>query len=186
VLSNNDRSGFEQDGYLRVGSALSPGQAAAMTEAVWAALGHQGIRRDDRATWRQPPAGALRQVTRSGALAVTGPLLTAIGEVSGPDAALAYWGQPLVTFPAPGARWTVPHQAWHTDFPAAAAMEMPGLLVVWFLRPVRASGGGTVILAGSHHLVRRITRSAPQGTWRSADITRKGRLAESASVEEKR
>jgi hypothetical protein len=66
------------------------------------------------------------------------------------------WGRVLITFPAraPGA-WTVPEQVWHWD---CALQDNVGavqrLVVFTFFSYVEGHGGGTLLVEGSHRLLR--------------------------------
>ncbi|MEZ4707838.1 MAG: phytanoyl-CoA dioxygenase family protein [Caldilineaceae bacterium] len=57
----------------------------------------------------------------------------------------------LFTLPQHGP-WAI-FNAWHTDAPRQAHGGIPGVQMFTFLEPVRARGGGTLVVTGSHHLV---------------------------------
>lgn len=71
------------------------------------------------------------------------------------------WGVVLVTFPdRTGSVWTVPTAGWHYDFDLHAnATSTTGLQVFTFLSAVGPRGGGTLIVEGSHRLLRRFGAS---------------------------
>lgn len=50
--------------------------------------------------------------------------------------------------------WLIPHDVWHTDLPKLAERTTPGLQAFTFLDDVKPRGGGTLIVAGSHRLLR--------------------------------
>jgi ectoine hydroxylase-related dioxygenase (phytanoyl-CoA dioxygenase family) len=61
--------------------------------------------------------------------------------------------RPQVLFTLPNAqRWTVP-SGWHSDRPRLASGQSAGVQLFAFLDVVEARGGGTLAIAGSHHLL---------------------------------
>ena len=57
-------------------------------------------------------------------------------------------------FTWPNAReWSIPSSIWHTDFPRIPGEGFAGVQVFAFVEAVEPHGGGTLIAAGSHHLV---------------------------------
>lgn len=61
--------------------------------------------------------------------------------------------RPQVLFTLPNAQtWTVP-SGWHSDRPRLASGQSPGVQLFAFLDVVDAHGGGTLAIAGSHHLL---------------------------------
>jgi hypothetical protein len=61
--------------------------------------------------------------------------------------------RPQVLFTLPNAQtWTVPF-GWHSDRPRLASGQSAGLQMFAFLDVVEAGGGGTLAIAGSHHLL---------------------------------
>jgi ectoine hydroxylase-related dioxygenase (phytanoyl-CoA dioxygenase family) len=168
---NDLRTRYAEHGYVRLERAFPPELAATMADAVWAQLQRtHGISQADRSTWTvvEPRGlGALRKRGAFDALA-TAAVVAAISELLGHERwpPPFSWGDPLVTFPSQG-RWDVPAGGWHIDFPARSA-----LLLKWlaYLAPVTAGGGGTVVLAGSHRLVKRFVQAHPSDPGRSATV----------------
>ena len=72
----------------------------------------------------------------------------------------------LVTLPEQG-EWTIPNKIWHLDMPRLASGRRPGLQIFTFLGDVEPGGGGTLVLAGSHHLLN------DEGFIRSSSIKRR-------------
>ncbi len=61
--------------------------------------------------------------------------------------------RPQALFTLPNARtWTVPSH-WHSDSPRLASGQSAGVQLFAFLDRVDAGGGGTLAIAGSHHLL---------------------------------
>lgn len=46
--------------------------------------------------------------------------------------------------------WTVPHCGWHVDLPRLPDCGIPGVQIFTFLDAVMPSGGGTLVVVGSH------------------------------------
>jgi hypothetical protein len=68
----------------------------------------------------------------------------------------------MLTWPSPGAAWTLPHKVWHLDYPApTAAARMPGAQVFLCVDRIEPRGGGTLFVAGSHRLVDALRRRRP-------------------------
>ncbi|HUO11972.1 MAG TPA: hypothetical protein VMU37_04370, partial [Caulobacteraceae bacterium] len=137
TLTPADVQRFGDDGYVVVRQAFSRDDALAMEDRWWSELeASYGIRRDDRATWRQIP-GDLKRAKHD---AIQSRILTArvqgvIDDLLGAGAWAPPrdWGRAIVTFPEPGA-WDVPTGLWHWDSPCAVHMDaLNGLLVVSFI-----------------------------------------------------
>lgn len=169
------RAAYDTEGFARLAAAFPTPTAQAMADAVWAELARRGLRRDDPTTWTTPQPRGLGHLRRAGVFdavatpAVVDAVSRLLGTTDWPRP--RDWGGPLVTFPRPG-RWAVPTTGWHLDWPARGA---PGsqLLVKWlaYLSPVAPGGGGTVVLAGSHHLVARYLAEAdPDDPGRSRTV----------------
>lgn len=48
--------------------------------------------------------------------------------------------------------WKVPSSMWHTDAPRISTGCAPGIIALSFLNDVEPTGGGTIVVAGSHRL----------------------------------
>jgi hypothetical protein len=173
----------EQHGFTRF-TACTRDQAAVMAEAVWETLARvHGIARDDRATWRVAHPSRLDGTPElpafaplhGGALHAALDALLGAGEWHVPRR----WGAVLVSFPSGRGARTVPSAVWHADLPySVPAQPLPGVKVFVYLADIAPSGGGTLLLAGSHRLVERFVAS--RSAAERAD-TRRMRLAFFAS-----
>jgi hypothetical protein len=145
TLTSSDIRRFERDGYLVVRQAFSRVDALAMERQWWRELeGTHGIRRDDRASWRQIP-GDLKAAKRDPIQAriLTGQVRGVFDDLLGQAAWLPPrdWGRPLVTFPEPGA-WELPARHWHWDNPCDLHLDHPrALFVVSFIGSVAPQNG---------------------------------------------
>ncbi len=60
-----------------------------------------------------------------------------------------------VLFTLPNAeKWTVPYRHWHLDLPRLPHCGGMGVQIFTFLNTVAPSGGGTLVVRGSHHLIK--------------------------------
>ena len=81
------------------------------------------------------------------------------------------WGAPLITFPVPGP-WVMPTKIWHSDHPAEGSPERVQILRMFgFASDVAPQGGGTLVIEGSHELIRRMVANNDGGS--SAQVKKK-------------
>jgi hypothetical protein len=151
-----------------------PGEVALQMRAnMWRELlDDYGIAQDDRQTWHQPRRSLRRAkwdpLQRSMA---TDRLVGAIDALLPPASwrLPTNWGVVLVTFPNRARDgWSVPSVGWHYDFGAHDnATSISGLQVFTFFSTVEPRGGGTLIVEGSHRLLRSFVSSLPPDEQRS-------------------
>jgi hypothetical protein len=158
-----DESGIA---YLR--GALPRAEALAIADRVWQAFVARGVRREDPSTW---PAGwrglsslKMPSLRKSGVFAPfgNGTVSSTITEVLGEGwYELDPWGGPLISFPTPGP-WKLPPSGWHSDLPARGGADRPTALRMFgFASDVGPQGGGTLVIEGSHELIRRMVAASP-------------------------
>ncbi len=176
MLTADQRAAFDERGYLRF-AAFSAADAAAMQVAVWDELSRvHGMRPDDAASWHAGPTFGLRRIREAPTFApIGGPAMrAAIDDLLGRGTweVPKRWGAFLVTFPHPGT-WAVPHHIWHADFafdlPAA---PLPGVKVFVLVSDVPPRTGGTLVVEGSHRVVRRALEALPPATRADTRRTR--------------
>ena len=167
TLTAEQRDAFTRDGILRFDGLLSDEGVRRAREAVLRRLEPLGLWKDGawhldavpRPQWpetglktsevignRHPELAAL--VEESALAAAVDALLEGRAyEHPGPNR------RPQVLFTLPNAEtWTVP-TGWHSDRPRLASGQSPGLQLFAFLDVVAARGGGSMAIAGSHHLL---------------------------------
>lgn len=133
VLRPLEGQGLYQDGKWRLNERQRP---------KWPATGLKPARDIGR---RHPEVEALIELPA--VKAVAGRLL------DGRDFDRKVFPRPQVLASLPNSdRWVLP-TGWHTDVPRLASGRSPGFQLFMFLDSVRAQGGGTVAVAGSHHLL---------------------------------
>ena len=134
-----------------------------------------GVDRDDCSTW---PAEVTKLQPLRKAAVFNGFVNTRTSEIA--DALLwAGWHQfglspqALLSFPT-DASWELPHKLWHFDLPACGpAAGFGALRFLGFVNDVGPRGGGTLVVEGSHQLVRNmVARSDGHDAGRSADARR--------------
>jgi ectoine hydroxylase-related dioxygenase (phytanoyl-CoA dioxygenase family) len=158
ILTADELKRFDRDGYVVVRNAFAHEDAVQMQREWWRELSEvHGIDQSDPRTWRQPMGDLKRPKQSASERRIATPKVRAVVEdLLGPGAWLepADWGRALVTFPEPGEG--VVTRLWHWDNPSPRESEkLSGLFVVSFVGEVLPRGGGTLILSGSHRLLRR-------------------------------
>lgn len=157
TLTPSDVRRFQSDGYIVVRPAFRRDDALAMEQRWWSELDvSHGIRRDDRATWRQI-SGDLEHAKHD---AIQSTILTervrgVIDDLLGAGAwsPPRDWSRALVTFPEAGV-WDVPTGLWHWDSPCSLHRDaLNALFVVSFIGEVAQRSGGTLVLSGSPRLL---------------------------------
>jgi hypothetical protein len=157
---------FRTYGWIRIRSAFSAEDAAAMCEVIWGALAKVGIRRNDSSTWTKARPEHLQYLKGDPAFRAIGSkrTISAIAEVlEGQQWQRSRdWGAFFLQFPT-GREWDVPSTGWHLDGDYAGRLLPPcGVKLHAMLTAVRPRCGGANILSGSHRLVHRWFSENPQ------------------------
>lgn len=163
--------------YLR--AVISPDEAGAIEDRIWAFFARRGIDRRDRTTW--PPGGLMSGVQGLRQAGVFAPfsnarLFAVVDQLLGAGT----WtkprqeGQALVSFPEPGP-WEIPHKTWHFDLPAKGPTDcFHAVRAFGYAATVQPRGGATLLVEGSPALVRRMVEQAPNhNAGQSADVRRR-------------
>lgn len=148
---------FHRDGILRLPTAVPTAVARAMRDRLWGYLSAvHGKHPDAPATWTPLDDRArFKTLRKTGAfddVAVhLSPVLTAALGCAWVEP--EHWGKPLLTFGDPQREWAIPATGWHVDSNAWSVPHLlPGVVAFTFLDTVEPEGGGTLVVAGSHHL----------------------------------
>ncbi|MES2035060.1 MAG: phytanoyl-CoA dioxygenase family protein, partial [Pseudomonadota bacterium] len=158
-LSPDQTAAFARDGVLRLEALIPADAIASAREAVLRPLTTLGLWRDGQ--WRlagaRPPKVARDIGHRHPAVEalIEVPTVKAVVDtlLEGRPFDRTVYRRPQILFSLPAATpWTLPPH-WHTDCPRLASGEAPGVQLFTFLQPVEASGGGTLVIAGSHRLL---------------------------------
>lgn len=169
MLAADQRTEFENRGLLRLPAAISAEGSQGMQNRLWQHLREEcGAESDRPATWPVGVRAHFQAVTRTGAFnGLASPSVrAAIDALLGPRTwrEPEQWGRPLVTFPDSPV-WRLPARGWHRD--SSDRVGDPILVVLACLAPLQPTGGGTLVVTGSHQL------TAPHGRYgglRSAQV----------------
>jgi len=156
---------FDESGIAYVRGAAD---VTGIEDQIWEFLAEdRGINRDDASTWPNSQfTSKLQKLRKSGAFAPFGTetVADAIAAVLGAgwhDSDKG-WGHGLITFPQPGP-WVLPTKIWHTDGTAQGSPDrVESLRMFGFVSEVAPQGGGTLVIEGSHELIRRMVAASPE------------------------
>ena len=168
---------FRTFGWVRIPSAFSAGDAAAMCEVIWAGLAGVGILRDDPSTWTKGRPEHLQHLKSDPAFRAIGSARTAnainVALEGQPWEMPSDWGAFFLQFPT-GSEWSVPSSGWHLDGNYTGRLAPPcGVLVHAMLNDVGPRCGGVNILSGSHRLVHKwFSENVPAQGARAAQLRR--------------
>jgi len=173
MLSPAQRDEFDRLGILRLPAAIAPAEVTVMRQRLWEhLLDTHAIHPDRPETWTVHKPAQFRKLTATGAFdaMATDQLCAAVDGLRGAARwqRPAHWGRPLVTFPRPGTTWDVPASDWHLDSQDIGELSM--VVVFAHLAPVRPSGGGTLVITGSHQLTTPAGPKADNVPVRSGDV----------------
>ena len=128
MLTPEQRTEFDERGFVLIPSAFTAAEASAMEDLVWAHVeAREGVIRGDPSTWNLTMVVGLGHLKAAPAFAAIGSPVTvaALDDVLGEGRWVRpkNWGQLLVTFPTPDVEWTVPSDVCTptstTSFPRA-------------------------------------------------------------------
>lgn len=153
---------FERTGLLRLPGGVDADSAAGMVDRIWDHLRDEhAVVRDRPDSWTVVTPRGLRPVTAAREFRALGsPTLRAAADDllgAGRWTPPRRWGRLLITFPDSSVRtWVLPHDVWHNDFmPVHDQSEPRAVQLFVILSDLAPGGGGTLVLTGSHRLIRR-------------------------------
>jgi hypothetical protein len=182
VLTSEQIRDLETLGHTRT-RAFTAEDALQMQDIIWHRLGKHGVLRDDPATWPKSNPPKLSKKVRSRSIfkdAISEEFLGAMDQLLGegewerPND----WGMVLTTFPETGKRpWDVESKGsfhWHLN-PRRNGDRIRDVFSFNFLSSVKPQGGGTFIIEGSHHVVRKyLSELTPEQRARPLKPTKDG------------
>jgi hypothetical protein len=174
TLTPAHRAEFDRVGVLRLPAFYPAKVVAPMADALWSdAERRLGVRRNDPDTWTTERVMHHQELEKSGAFAgLATPALFDLANAFLGEGAWdqpKHWGQPLFNFPTPGP-WRLPSAIWHLDYPTQPCETRLGAIRTFtLLEPVRARGGGTLFVAGSHKVAMAMAAEGGKKV-RSADM----------------
>jgi hypothetical protein len=170
---------FAERGVVRLSLVFSDDDGTAMREVVWQSwAARHGVDPRDPVTWLSVPQWkVLPHAKRHPAFrAILGPLLVDVADtLLGRDwTASTGFGNLLASFPDSD-QWHLPGNGalWHSDFGYTTPMQpLPALRVFAVFGETPASGGGTLLVAGSHRMIDRFVHDRPEIAARRAKEAR--------------
>lgn len=176
MLTADQRKIFEVDGLLCIKGAIPQEDVTGMCNRIWTLLERKGLQRDDPETWTIEKPKIQSGWAESGILdpcrsemvqqAVTD-LSPSPNWAFGPRKKMGV----LVNFPQ-AEQWFVP-ESWHVDGPAGPSHYAWAVSLFYILSPLKPQGGGTLVLAGSHLLVRDLVANIKKDRLPSGQVIRR-------------
>lgn len=165
MLTVEQRHQLDTVGHVRIPGVVDRAAAAAIADRIWAHLERRGVLRADPSTWPSGLQGKLQGLRQARVFDVFATPTTdgVVDELLGAGAwkPIQSWGPALVTFPEPGP-WVLPHKMWHFDLPGRGDPDHLSVARFFgYASDVEPGGGATVIVEGSHELVRRLVVASP-------------------------
>ena len=160
-LTDQDLEDLQTLGHCRT-RVCSEEHALKMQDIIWHRLEKHSVSKEDRSTWIDVRAPKLSHTVRKQRIfreAVADEFLGALDQLlgSGEWVRPKDWGMVLFTFPETGNRsWDVAATSWHWHLnPLKNTDRLCDLFSFNFLSSVQPGGGGTLIVEGIHHVVRK-------------------------------
>jgi hypothetical protein len=156
ILSFQEMAHFEKWGYVRVSQALSDAFVEKVRVVIWREMERQyGVLESDPATWNLRWPGINKNIIDTFAgTEVTTRLAGAIDQLLGKGQwrSIRTFGGLLMTLPEQKPQaWDIVAKGWHFDHdPRSYIGKIDELMLFTFYSSIRAQGGGTLVLAGSH------------------------------------
>ncbi|NKB69892.1 MAG: hypothetical protein GKR89_22700 [Candidatus Latescibacteria bacterium] len=160
MLTDDQLTHFHDKGWVRLSPAFAPEAALEIQNFMWDQLGQlHGIDRSAPETWRQSWSGLNKKTRHPVYQQVGNPTLWgAVDQLLGPDNwnPPSGWGGFLVSPPdADESPWDVTDHFWHWDGnPAAPSEQINSLFTLTLYSAIAPGGGGTLLLEGSHRLIK--------------------------------
>ena len=160
-------------GFTRLNAVAGTEAVATMNERIWAFHAKRGVARNEPDTWPVGFSGKNQGLRQSGLFnRFANPVTDAVIDLllgQGTWSETEAWGPVLVTWPQPGP-WQLPHKNWHFDLPAVGPGQPAAARLFGFISQVEPHGGGTLVVEGSHELVRRLVATAPDTIVPSCEL----------------
>ena len=160
MLTQHQRDEFETHGLLKLPEAIPAATATRMAEQTLEYLAtEESIQRNRGQGWLTERPAGMQPLTRAGTFdaVAEGSVPVALDDLYGQEGwrRPKNWGRALVTFRTAD-EWDVPTGGWHLDgIPTPTTTQDPSAITVFvILAPLRPRGGGTLIITGSHRLLR--------------------------------
>ncbi len=160
-LDDQDLEDLRTRGHCRT-RVCSEEHATKMVDIIWHRLEKHGVSKEDRSTWVNVQAPKLSHTVRKQRIfqeAASEEFLGAMDQLLGKGEweRPKDWGMVLYTFPEINDKpWDVVSSSWHWHMnPLRNIDRLCDLFSFNFLSSVEPGGGGTLIVEGIHHVVRK-------------------------------
>ena len=159
TLSQKDKILFQEQGFLKIPGLLEKDYAIQLQHEIWKELEEEfGIIENDPTSWRTPPHSPRKaKVSNTNINLINDHFRLIIDDLIGPDQwkEPQSWGGFLINFPTENdTPLTLHDKLWHWDYELFREPELGGLLIFSFYSSVPPGGGGTLIIKGSHRVLR--------------------------------
>jgi hypothetical protein len=163
MLTQEQRDAFDEQGLVRLEGAVPPAAAERMAERIGEFLAtEEAIRQNSAHEYLAERPGGCQPLKRAGAFdaVLDSNVPLALDQLFGPDGwkRPRHWGNPAVTNRVSDAPWELPTDGWHVDRAPDERGRSRSVTVFIVLAELQPRGGGTLILTGSHRLVRQYGR----------------------------
>lgn len=158
-LSAHSIDEFDRKGLLKLKGAFDAESAHKIETSLWARFGEFGIERNRPETWQDLGEKTLREVVKrtrkhKGLQVLYSDKVDAAAHVLSKGEQMEQQ-RPLLLLTFQGMHdyiedLAVPRSMWHTDTPNLPGMKPAGIIVLAFVNEVKARGGGTMVVSGSH------------------------------------
>jgi Phytanoyl-CoA dioxygenase (PhyH) len=158
MLTQHQRTEFDEHGLLKLPQAVPAATATRMAERTLEYLAtEESVQRNRGQGWLTERPAGLQPLTQAGTFdaVADGAIPAALDELYGADRwkRPRHWGRALVTYRTTN-EWDVPTGGWHLDGKPMKTDDPSSITVFVVLAPLRPRGGGTLIITGTHRLLR--------------------------------
>lgn len=164
---------FHKRGFLIIKDLLDKRAVIRLQNEIWEELEEEfGIKKEDKATWTTPTHSPRKaKYSAANGLLINKDFRSIIDTLIGKDnwKEPSSWGGFLITFPEnKKTDWDLSDKLWHFDYELFRSPELGGLLIFSFFSDVRAQGGGTLVVSGSHNAIKKYQQSLSdeQRAWK--------------------
>lgn len=159
MVTQMQRNAFDEHGLVRLEGAVPRGEAERMAERIRDfLLTEEAVRYNGEHEYLAEHPGGLQPLKRAGVFdaVLDSSVPLALDELFGPGCwkRPRHWGNPAITYRVSDAPWELPTDGWHVDRTPDERGRSRSVTVLIVLAELRPCGGGTLILTGSHRLVR--------------------------------
>ena len=199
MLAPEQRKEFFDRGFTKIPQVFCRDDADKMVSRFWDFMErHQNVRLNQPNTWTEGQVYGISDLKRSPEFERIGStmMLSIVDDLLGKGnwRRPTTWGQVLATFPAANRKWSwnsifqgqvdVQTITWHTDYEYTIHSDMlAGVQVFSILAKLESGGGGTLVVDGSHRVVKNFVRDRSPESLKNMKKTRVALMASDAWLE---